>query len=408
MRRPALALGSTLLVQATATLALTAPSVLAPVTAPLIGQAPERVGLFVGLAYLAAMFSGLTIGAQVAALGAVRVSAWALAACAAGLVLGASGHWAALGVAAILIGAGYGVPNPASAKILGIHSPVDRRGLFFSIKQAGVPIGVGVAGLLVPALLGVTSWQGSVLVLAAICTLAALATRATRALDAADGHEPAARDRWAHPFAPAVATMFAPLRRVVRDPALRRIGLVSLVYSMTQLVFVTFVVSYLKLERGHSLASAAGILAVAQLTSVAARVFWGYVADHWVAPRTLLGVLGVAAGLSLVGLAAVPSAGAAPAWVAAAAAMACAGTAMAWNGVFYAELAQRARPEEMAPITGATQFMTFFGAMTGPVVFGSAVGALDGYASTYRWFSLAPIAVGAWTLAVGARRVSPA
>ena len=84
MTQPLLALASTLLVQTLASLVLTAPSVLAPAVAPTLGLGAERVGLFVGAAYLAAMLSGLASGHWVARIGAVRLTQAAMLACALG------------------------------------------------------------------------------------------------------------------------------------------------------------------------------------------------------------------------------------------------------------------------------------------------------------------------------------
>ena len=56
-------------------------------------------------------------------------------------------------IAASLIGVGYGLVNPAAAAILAYHSPLNARGLFFSIKQTAVPVGFGLSGLLFPFLL---------------------------------------------------------------------------------------------------------------------------------------------------------------------------------------------------------------------------------------------------------------
>ncbi|MFP5405387.1 MAG: AMP-binding protein, partial [Gammaproteobacteria bacterium] len=79
---PGAALGSTLLVQTLASMVLNAPSVLAPAVAPTLGFGAERVGLFVGVAYLAAMLSGLGSGGWVTRIGAVRLSQVAMLACA--------------------------------------------------------------------------------------------------------------------------------------------------------------------------------------------------------------------------------------------------------------------------------------------------------------------------------------
>jgi hypothetical protein len=61
-------------------------------------------------------------------------------------------------------GSGDGRTNPAAAEILTRLTPAHRRGLFL-IKQTGVPLGVGLAGLSLSLLLAFYSWQISSLVL---------------------------------------------------------------------------------------------------------------------------------------------------------------------------------------------------------------------------------------------------
>lgn len=73
-RRPWLALQAMLAVQVLASLVMSTAAVLAPVVAPTLGLAPEQVGLFVAVAYLCAMLSGLRTGHWVARVGGVRVS----------------------------------------------------------------------------------------------------------------------------------------------------------------------------------------------------------------------------------------------------------------------------------------------------------------------------------------------
>jgi MFS family permease len=397
--RPRLALLATLSVQAMATVAMTAPSVLAPVVAPMLDVPPQRVGWFVGLAYLAAMFSGLVVGPHIARLGAIRLSRAALLAGAVGLSLAALGAASAawlvmLALAAIAIGAGYGVPNPAASMVLATHAPPARRGLYFSIKQTGVPIGVGLAGLTVPALIAVMPWTSALWVLALACVALAAALGPAGVLERrVPGARIAAAATGTALRAPLGAAL-APLGRVWREPALRRLGVASLAFSMTQLCFITFLVSMLKLEHGLTLAAAAGVLSVSQVLSVSCRVLWGQVADRWVPPLRLLAVLGLtmAGSATLLGL--LPTD--APRWTLMAAALACAATSMAWNGVYFAELAHRVRAEELGEVTGATQFLTFCGAMAGPVGFASLVGVTGSHGATYVVMAVAPLAVGVW------------
>lgn len=380
MTRPGLALAATLAVQTWATLTLVAASVLAPAVAPQLGLAPERVGLYAALAYLAAMLAGLRAGHGVARLGALRISQLALAAGSAGALLAAIGPAAALLPAAALIGAGYGLVNPASAAVLAHHAPDRVRGLFFSIKQTGVPIGVAIAGLTLPAGLVWLGWRTTIVVMAAgglvlTCALWPLVRRL----------EPP-------PAPPADLGAIALLRRVWTTPVLRRMSVASLAYALTQQTFVTFVVSLLHLRLEWSLAAAAGLLAASQAVATVSRIAFGSWADRG-RPGRLLMQLGVAMGLGCLALAALRPEWSTP-WVVAAV-IGCAATAMGWNGVFFAELAQHVRRDEMARISGATQFFTFAGGMLGPLVFGEMLRAGVGYPLAFVLLALVPAAA-AW------------
>lgn len=400
-RHPFIALIGTLLVQTFASWVLTSPSVLAPAVAPLLGIGPESVGLFVGAAYLAAMIAGLYSGRIVAAFGAVRVSQMAMICCGIGALAGAAGLPAAFVIAALFVGIGYGVINPAASTLLARHSPPANQGLFFSMKQTGVPLGVALAGLSMPLGLALFGWKPSVVLMAATCLLlgVALLPLADRlepdrhALRAASAESPARRSFWPQ----------ANLGQVWRDPHLRRLSLTSFTFAFTQLCFITFLVSYLKLELGYPLAVAAGVLAAVQVVSTLARIGWGHVADQWIAPARLLGLLGLAMALSCIAMGLLSrDSGAGWVW---AATILCAATAVGWNGVFFAELARQAGPRELARLAGATQFLTFAGSMTGPVVFGELVRQGVGYGFAFLALALLPAMAGmAMLLAPDAQR----
>src|SRR5690606_29909050 len=106
--------------------------------------------------------SGLASGAWVARFGAVRVSQAAMLACALATLAALAGSLLPLALAALALGTGYGIINPAASTLLARHAPVARRGLFFSIKQTGVPLGVASAGLLMPLGLHALGWRPSV------------------------------------------------------------------------------------------------------------------------------------------------------------------------------------------------------------------------------------------------------
>jgi MFS family permease len=387
--RPWLALSLTTTAQIMASIAMTTPSVLAPIAAPELGFAPQSIGVVVSGMYLAAIGSGLVGGHYVRQFGALRLSQVAMLLLVFGLLLAATATVLPLLLllATLCIGIGYGLTNPTSAQVLSQHASERHRGLIFSIKQTGVPIGVALAGLLIPIFLGWFSWRGAVVAVSAViaCELFFLAAFRKQF----DHGLQAVKLNWAN-------LLVRPLKRVLNDPPLRSLAICSGCYSGMQVCFLTFLVSDLKLERGFSLAAAAGALATAQITSIAARPFWGVVADRYVAPRTLLGLLGLgmAATLALFGLLSTN----APPFLVIATAMLVAATVVGWNGVFFAGIAQQVPAQEIAMVIGGTQFITFGGAMISPLIFAASVTALKSYSQSYLLFSLAPLAMGIWLL----------
>ena len=390
---PWLALRAMLAVQVLASMILSTAAVLSPAVAPTLSWAPDRVGVFVALAYLAAMTAGLPTGNWVARWGGVRVSQVSLLSLAVGAALACLGEWWALLSAAVCIGFGYGLANPAATAVLARHVPAQASGLFFSMKQAGVPMGVALAGLCMPWGLQWIGWRSSVMLAGVVCLTVAIWLWSTisRLQPRAEFHPIQPQARW-----------WAPLLDVGRDRELRRLGLVSLVYAMAQQGFLTFLVSLLHLQGGLTLALAAGILAVSQVASTAARIGFGHVADRWIAPPRLLGWMGVAMSLGLVLLAWVGTTG--HVLGSALAALLCGTFVMGWNGVFFAELVRSAPRERVASAAGTTQFLTFTGAMSGPFLIAQWVGQGGSYAQGLLWLAACPITVGLILLRRASRR----
>jgi MFS family permease len=399
---PLTALGVTLAVQTLAALTMAVPSVLAPAMASDLGIPAQTVGWFVSLAYLAAMLSGLKGGELTNRHGSVRLSQWALAACGVGLALLALGEPVALLGAAMVVGVGYGLPNPTAAEILSRHAPVQRRGLFFSIKQTGVPVGVAIAGLLLPWLLTRFGWRGAALSLALPMVAVGIGVGWTRGtLEARVSRGARTGPAGGGAIATVRALLIAPLGEVLSYAPTRRLAIVSLVYALTQVSFLTFCVTLLKIEHGFTLPLAAGLLAASQAVSMGARVGWGHVSDRWIDPTRLLGLLGIAMGVGVAALGLAPHD--APWVMMLAITTLCAATAVAWNGVYFADLVRHLPPDRVAQATGATQFLTFFGGMTGSALFASFVSVAGSYSAVYAGLALLPALTGL-TLLLGANR----
>lgn len=89
--------------------------------------------------------------------------------------------------------------------------------------------------------------------------------------------------------------------------------------------------------------------------------------------------------------------------------MLCALTAVGWNGVFFAELARVAPPGGLAAATGTTQFMTFCGGMSGPVIFSEAISHGAAYGVAFQGLALVPLAAAlfAWRAVRRERQAHP-
>ena len=378
-------LAITLAVQALTSMAMIAPAVMAPVVALELGVSPQGIGWFVALEYLFAMVAGLACGALMLRYGSTRVCQMCVGLAAAGQAIGIFGVMPLVFAAAALIGSGYGLVNPVSSHILARAAPPRMMSLIFSIKQTGVPLGGALAGVLVPSLVLYFSWRWSAAAVALLCAALALAIQPARA-----GEE---RGK-ASASAPA---LLAPLRLVLANPPLIEMAAISLIFGMTQLALFSYFVTYLNLELGYSLVAAGLIYSSAHTAGIIGRILWGAVADRWISPRRMLGLLGLMMAFSGAAVAVFSADWPLPAVILASAMFGA--SAVGWNGVFLAEVARLAPSGQVGAVTGGTQFFTFIGALTAPPLFGLAVGLVGGYGKAYFLSCLLPGLAGAYLLA---------
>ena len=373
------AVAITLAVQSLTAMALAVPSVLAPVAAGDFDVPPTSVGRWVGFSYMVAMFAGLAGGTFVGRYGPARMLQVAVLGVALGLVIGAGAHLVLLLLCGALLGAAHGLVNPASSAILAVASPPRIRSMVFSIKQTGVPLGGAAAGILVPGLLLWISWPTAVLALAlGAAALLAVVAPYRRVYDTAR------RPERLH-----IRAFAAPVAEVWANRPILELAVVSAVYSAIQITFVTYLVSYLKLELGYSLLAAGLVFSASQISGALGRVLWGAVADHVFSPRSVLAALGLV--MALCGLAV---ASFTAAWSAAAVLTVCVlygATAVGWNGVFLAEVARLAPEGRVAFLTGGTQFFTFAGVLVGPPLFGAIVSQTGSYGAGFVATAVLPL-----------------
>jgi sugar phosphate permease len=259
--------------------------------------------------------------------------------------------------------------------------------LTFSIKQTGVPVGAALAGALLPALAVSLGWHTALLAVAGVgVAIAMVAQPARQSLDA---HRIPGQ-------ALSMAAVIAPLRQVLRTPALLELSVSGFVYAALQVCLMSFLVIYLTEALDYSLVAAGFALTAANLGGIAGRILWGAAADLYLAPRALLGLIGVGAGVC-AWLTVLFSAGWPPVTLIGVCVL-FGMTAIGWNGVQLSEVARAAPAGQVGVVTGASGFITFAGVLVGPPAFALISAMTGGYRVGFALF-------GAITLASGARLI---
>jgi MFS family permease len=368
---PVWPLAAALAVQTLATTAQFSVPAAAPQIARDLGVPGTLSGMFVSIVYTVGIGSAVLSPGFVHRYGAVRVNQVVMLAVLGMLLAATGGTVAALAVSAVVLGLAYGAIAPAGTHLLVPHTPKSVFNLVMSLRQIGVPLGGVLGALIVPPIVVAANWRIAMLVqIAPALLLLVLLELPRRQWDAdRDPHRPLWSD--------ALPRQIGLLRE---NLTIRRLSFASFVYSGTQLCFVAFMTVQLTSVVQVGLVQAGFALALYQIAGSVSRPIWGWVADRYFSPTTMLAALGF--GMAGVALAA---ARLGPGWPwAAVAGLALLGgaTAAGYTGLVYAEYARLGGVHGTAA-TGLGTAMAFAGVTVFPSAFGAAVNALGGYAVPY-------------------------
>ena len=357
-------------------------AVVAPEAAPDIGVDATYIGVFTTIVYVFAMLSGATTGAFVGRYGAIRVCQFTMLTAAAAMSVFTLATPVAAMVSAVLLGCAYGPFNPASAHVLAGVSTPQWRPLVFSIKQAGVPLGGMLAGLVVPLLAIRFRWEVGLLAVASVALVVMIMLQPSRRDFDAD-RKPGRLF--------ASLSVLTPLRLVFGDRILRRFAITGFAYAGCQVSVGAFYVVYLVAALEMPLVKAGLMFAFLQFGAVFGRVFWGVVAERIVSTRTLLVCLG---GLSAVCLGI--TAALTPAWplaIVMVLGFVLGASSFGWVGIFLSEIAHLAPEGKASEATGGVQFVYFGGVVVVPPCFGAIINLTGSY--TIAFLTIAGLATGA-------------
>jgi MFS family permease len=372
--------------------------VLAPQIARIAGVEPSMIGHVAGVMFAGALLPTLLSGAVIPLIGPVRVNQITTCIAALGLLVATVGSWPALLIGGVIVGAGYGPGAPAASAVLAHHTALARRGLIFSVRQSGAPLGGLLAGAMLPVIAVAFGTTEAILAAAAFSVLAAIIVQTVRnALDAPllSKQRPSRANVLGNLSIRSSLAAHADLPRVTYN---------GFAAAAAQGSVFALMVTFLVERGGLDLITAGFVFAAMNVAGVVARIALGYASDGFVSAQTLLAMLAAVGVCALALLLAL--AGQLPLAAVLALASIIGATISGWNGVLMAELARLAPPELVGSVSAAAVTCIYLGYMVGPIVTSAVVGASGSYLWGFAPVVLALLAAAAAQVQYH-RRISP-
>ncbi|WP_314071320.1 MFS transporter [Roseococcus pinisoli] len=367
------ALAGTLLVQTVCSFASISVPLLGPPLMARAGLAPESIGLVSAISSAGICWFLACGGAMLNHHGPIRTLQMGMACMALG-VLVLSQPLGLLGLlGALAIGFGNGPNTPAGSQILIRSAPPAHRTLIFSIKQAGVPLGGALAGLIVaPFVLahGLSATLAMIIAVLLVCCVVVEGFRKTL-----NGEKGPGEPRWARALIEPAAMMRC-VSALRAHPSLPMLTAVGTSFSLMQACLTAFTATFVYAHHGASLAEAGQVVALMQGASMFGRIILGWLADRM---GNALRHLGLQAIISAVAVSLMAMVGGHDPWLMYGSAALVGFTAIGWNGVHIAELARVAPLPLVSSVTSASSLFGFVGSVCGPLFFMMLVSWGGGY-----------------------------
>lgn len=361
---------------------------LAPVMRPDLGLNFAEFGLLM-TAYSAGQVSGsVPAGAFVDRVGV----GWALVAASLILATGAATLTQAEGlplalVALLIMGWGYSITNPATARGVLEWFPPNRRATAIGVKQTGVPVGgVLAAGTL--AVSALLSWQAIYWLIAAATVVNAIICFTLAEIPKSPGERRSG--------------LLTGVVGLARDRNFGALVVASGLFNIGQYNFFTYLTSFMREAAQASQEIASLTLGLAQAVSAVGRIGWGALSDTVFMGRRkrLAAYVCLAAAIFFVGMAAAG-------WTKGAALGIGVAILLGLTIASYASLMQTMAveavpPEHSGASIGYISIGTATGAMLGPPLFGAVVDTTGRFADGWL-LTAAIVAAGVLLFALGFR-----
>ena len=372
---------------------------LAPVLMASLAVGPSFIGYLATLSSFGSILFYLAGMPLIRRAGSIRTLQLGMVVASLGTAFLVSSSPLVLMVGSVLIGIGYAPSTPAGSDLLQRMAPKQHRTLIFSIKQAGVPLGGMIAGLVLPPLVAV-DWRLSIMAAVVLTLVVAAVMQVMR--DTLDRDRDTSQ-RLSAATIFAAENLLAPIVALRLSPRIPPIVIASFCLAAAQGSTFAYMVTFLVTDVGLELTRAGLMFSIVQLTGILGRVLLGSVADRLGSATTTLAASAITSSLTTVAFSLVS-----PDWSFGAIATlsaVCGITVSSWNGLMLAEIAAVVPLARVAQATAGTTLLIFLGYIVGPLGFAFVLEASHSYAAAFMSLSVLT-AIGALVLLSARRRES--
>lgn len=271
--------------------------------------------------------------------------------------------------ACFLMGLSNGTANPAGSEVLQRYSPPDKRNLIFSIKQAGVPLGGVIAGLIIPSIVLVAGWRAALFACACLVVLTTVLT--WRIGGRLDESAASRRRLFTMPNLESLRALRVPLQSLAHNRGLLKMSIVGSLFAVSQSCWFTFTVIYLIDELDFSLGLAGIVFAVMQVGGVIGRIVLGWISDRIHSATVTLSITAILSATTTVLLGLSDTSW--PLWAVVTLVFFAGCSAASWNGVQIAEIARRSPPGMISETAAGSSILIGLINMLVPTAFAAFV-----------------------------------
>lgn len=270
----------------------------------------------------------------------------------------------------VVLGLAYSTINLATTKAIVIGFPRQRRGTAIAIKQTGIPAGIFLGSVSLPAIAVLSGWQAGMVVVGAVNIAAGVCCWLLYSEKAASTGADDSKPR---------GSLKKDMVDLLRNSDFLLVSFLQGIYNIGQYSIQSYLVLYLVESAGYSSIHAGFVAAVTQFCGVLGRVVWGVVSDFAFAGRRVpvLQVIGLTSVAGLFGLAFIT--GATPAWIVLVVASIAGTGTLGFTGTSILLRAELAGKDLAATATGMGMAIASWGVILGPPLFGLIVDNTNSY-----------------------------